>query len=142
MGMIHAIVYSQDPAFVEFCRKTGEEIGLEVFNMLDLANFLLHLQDNDYQVALFDIPQIDLKILNWIKITRKLRPKTPVIILSEQADKNTTAKMYEEGIFYCGARPIHRDIFRDILFSAVKYSNRKLSSFQFGKGDDLSGNLL
>lgn len=116
--MYNGIVLSQDSKTIALCEDVGNELGLKVTYKHSLANFLLSLQENDFNVAVFDCSDIDNNI-EWVKVIKKTRPKIPLIVLTRESDQKTGSKIYEEGSFYFCNRPIHEDILRSVLSAAI-----------------------
>lgn len=121
MDSYHAIVLTNDMDIITLCKSIGEEIGIEIVYKADLANFLLGIQENNYQVALFDCPNPNSECLKWIRIIRKIRPKIPLIIFSDHVDRTTGAKIYEAGSFYLFLKPVHKQVLRHVFFAAISY---------------------
>lgn len=119
MKFSYAIILSQDPEISKLCDEVGEEIGMRMERISDLAGFLLALQEKDYQVALFDCIQMDDIKLSWVKVVRRIRPKIPLIIISDEVNQKTGGKIYEEGTFYLCLRPVQKKVLRKVLSAAL-----------------------
>ena len=117
--MVNAIVMSQNLDIISLCEDLGVELGLKIENKPDLANFLLALQEKDYQVALFDCNNMDAAGLKWVRVIKRIRPKIPLIIFSDEVDQKTGGKIYDEGTFYLCIRPVRREVIRNALSAAV-----------------------
>lgn len=120
MGTFCGIVRSKNPDTVALCQDLGRQIGIIMTIKQEVANFLLELQENDYQVLIFDSNQAENESLKWVKLIRRLRPKLPLIVLCDEIDKELGARMYQEGIFYLGQRPLNRGVLRDVVAAALK----------------------
>jgi len=57
--------------------------------------------------------------LKWIKVIKRIRPKIPLIIISEEVDQKTGGKIYDEGTFYLCVRPVRREVIRNALSAAI-----------------------
>ena len=113
------LIQSRDADTVSLCEDIGRQVGLISTVNPDVANFLVDLQENDYDLAILDLENVVHKSLKWVKLTRRLRPKIPLIIICDQIDQNTEAKMHEEKIFYLGLRPLDREMLHSIIKAAL-----------------------
>jgi DNA-binding NtrC family response regulator len=128
MKVPQAIIGSKDSEIISLCKEVAKEIGMKIVNKHDVAQFLLDLQENDYQVALFDCKNMDVDCLKWVKVIRRTRPKIPLIIISDEVDMKTGGKVYEEGTFYLYILPIEKEVLRNILSAAIASSKSKESN--------------
>ena len=94
----------------------------------ELAGFLLALQEKDYEVALFDCIHVDDITLNWVKVVRKIRPKLPLIIFSDEVNPKTGGKIYEEGTFHLCLRPVQKKVLRQVLSAAIDLKHSKVKN--------------
>lgn len=117
------IIKSKDPKTISVLRDAGNAIGLKLTVDGRAAEFLLHLQENDYRVSIFDYGGVDSDSLTWVRLIRRLRPKLPLILVGDHLDKSVGAQMYQEGIFYLGLRPLDAKVLVDVLQAAVRSSN-------------------
>ncbi len=124
MQMVHGIVLSQDKLIVDLCQAIGKDIHVRMTVKASLAELLLGLQEEDYQFALFDCVPIGMDCLKWVYVIRRLRPKIPLLVLSDQIDTETAARMHEAGIFYLFTRPLQPEILKDILGAALSYRHK------------------
>ncbi len=130
MKFSDAIILSQDLEIIKLCDEVGNDIGIRMERMRDLADFLLALQEKDYEVALFDCIHMDDVSLNWVKVVRKIRPKIPLIIFSDEVNQRTGGKIYEEGTFYLCLRPVQKKVLREVLSAALDLNHTKAKSNQ------------
>jgi DNA-binding NtrC family response regulator len=128
MKFSYAIILSQDIEIIRLCDEVGDEIGMKMERISELADFLLALQEKDYEVALFDCIHADDITLNWVKVVRKIRPKLPLIIFSDEVNQNTGGKIYEEGTFHLCIRPVQKKVFRQILSAAIDIKRSKVKN--------------
>ena len=134
MSVSQAIILSQDIEIITLSERIADEMGMKIVSKPDLSNFLLELQDNDYQIAMFDCTHMDAENLKWVKVVRRIRPKIPLIILSDEVDQKTGGKIYEEGVFYRCTRPIDKNVLRNVLTAALKLYQSEMN-IKFGRND-------
>lgn len=120
MKSLHAILLSQDLELLSLCERISQDISLPIENKSNLANFLLDLQENEYQLAMLDCKHMDSENLKWVKVVHRTRPKIPLIIISDNVDQKTGGRVYEEGTFYLYQRPIVAETFTEIILAAIK----------------------
>jgi DNA-binding NtrC family response regulator len=131
MKTANSIIRSHDAEIISLCEDIGSEIGMKVKSKPDLANFLLDLQENEYQVAIFDCTNMDSNCLKWVRVVRRIRPKIPLVIISDKVDQRTGGKVYEEGTFYLCILPVHKELLRDVLCAAIaSYGLKKSSQYR------------
>ena len=128
MKFYYAIILSQDLEIIRLCDEVGDEIGMKMERIPELADFLLALQEKDYEVALFDCIHADDITLNWVKVVRKIRPKLPLIIFSDEVNQKTGGKIYEEGTFHLCIRPVQKKVFRQVLSAAINSKRSKVKN--------------
>ena len=128
MKFSYAIILSQDLEIIRLCDEVGDEIGMKMERIPELADFLLALQEKDYEVALFDCIHADDITLNWVKVVRKIRPKLPLIIFSDEVNQKTGGKIYEEGTFHLCIRPVQKKVFRQVLSAAIDLKRSKVKN--------------
>ncbi|MFQ5639484.1 MAG: hypothetical protein ACE5IR_15980 [bacterium] len=113
------LIQSRDADTSSLCEDIGRQLAMVVTCKEDVADFLVELQEKDHHVVIFDVEQAGREKLKWVKLIRRLRPKLPLIIICDQIDQNTEAKMHEEKIFYLGLRPLDREVLCSIIKAAL-----------------------
>lgn len=124
MAFTRAIILSHDEEIVSVCGLLGKELGMEIENHEELANFLLQLQDKDFHVAMYDCNHINSDVLKWVKIVRRIRPKIPLIIFSDDVDQETGGNAYDEGIFYLYVRPVVKSVLNKVIKAALEIQQK------------------
>jgi DNA-binding NtrC family response regulator len=119
MNISYALILSQDIEIIRLCDEVGNEIGLKMERIPELADFILALQEKDYVMALFDCIHVNELTLNWVKVVRKVRPKLPLIIFSDEVNQKTGGKIYDEGTFYLCLRPVQKRVLHNVLSAAL-----------------------
>jgi len=88
-----------------------------------ITDYILELEDKVYQSVIIDYNlEDDLKI---VQITKKIRPRLPIIFISESDDKKYLQKIYNEGVFYIYVSPINEDILSEVLKSSIVYKMKE-----------------
>ena len=125
MKRAHIIILDNDVEISYLCNELAAEINIGIVCKADIASFLLDIQENNYQAAVLCCDNIEPEILKWIKVIHKVRPKVPLILLSNQIDENFAGSLYEEGVFYMGSSPIHKELLSEILEASLTVSKAK-----------------
>jgi DNA-binding NtrC family response regulator len=118
-----AIILSTDDETISVCAKCTRELEMALVIKKDFPCMILELQENDYKVILCDCSENFQKCSNWIKVIKKIRPKIPLIVFTEEIDKSTGAKLYQEGIFDLCEKPLSKDYLKEVL-SAILTSSK------------------
>lgn len=95
----------------------------DIFRDMDLstlltnneADFLLYILDNDPDVVFFDLELPDAHGLKTVKIVRRIRPKLPIIVLTQESDPELGGKVMQEGVAYLGNKLINQEAIRTTL---------------------------
>jgi DNA-binding NtrC family response regulator len=106
MAFPSAIILSSDEETISICSKCTHELDMDLVCKTDFPSMLLELQKNDYKVILCDCSDKLQKCSNWIKVIKLIRPKVPLIVFTQEIDKTTGGKLYQEGIFDLCEKPL------------------------------------
>lgn len=119
------LIYSQEAQLITLCRSFAGVLGMVWKSENRIVDFLLDLQENDFQTILFDCDNLENECLKWVQFIRRLRPRIPLVVVSPQIDKEKGAKLHEQGVFYICQRPVHEEIMREVLQAAKKAGARR-----------------
>ena len=131
MAFPSAIILSTDREIVSVCSKCTRELGMDLICKRDFPCMLLELQENDYKVILCDCSDNFQKCSNWTKVIKKIRPKVPLIVITQEIDKSTGGKLYQEGIFYLCEKPLNKNYLKEVLSAILtpSKSHDKINNF-------------
>lgn len=118
---------SEDENLIRICRDTGASIGLKWTIEARLSDFLLRLQEEDFDVILFDGGGLAEDEAKWIHYVRKVRPRIPLIAVSDTETADTSARILEYGVLYHYTRPLHHELFTQVLVSLMQWVQKKQS---------------
>jgi DNA-binding NtrC family response regulator len=131
MKVSQSIIRNDDSEIISLCKDVVKEIGMKIVNKHDVEHFLLDLQETDYKVAIFDFRNMDVGCLKWVNVIRRIRPKIPLIIISDNVDQKTGGKVYEEGTFYLYILPVQKEVLRNILLAAIaSYESKESNQYR------------
>ena len=115
MAINSAIILSTDEETISVCSKCTRELEMALVLKKDFPCMILELQENDYKVILCDCSDNLQKCSNWIKVIKKIRPKVPLIVFTQEIDKSTGGKLYQEGIFDLCEKPLCKEYLKKVL---------------------------
>ncbi|MCA9740983.1 MAG: hypothetical protein H6695_20070 [Deferribacteres bacterium] len=114
------LAYSNDQKFRLHFDEICSCLHMEWQKETSIADYLLALEHDEFQVLLFDCHEVDNETIKWATFVRKLRPRLPLIVASEVCDKEAGARLLEQGIFYLGQHPLDNEVMTKVLTSAIK----------------------
>jgi DNA-binding NtrC family response regulator len=123
--MLTGIIYSSDEEAVDICFDCFSDVGIGLVKQSDFANFIYKLQQDLFDVIIFDSGNLFTDSLKYVKIIRKIKPKTPLIVFSDNTEKVDGGKIYEEGIFHLEQKPIQKNILKDIIKASINLLEEK-----------------
>ena len=113
------IIFSSDIKVVDACFDSCSELGMALVKQTEFTNFIFELQQDILDLIIFDSTNQSADCLKLVKIIRKIKPKTPLIVISEDIDNIEGGKIYEEGIFHLAQKPIDRNIIKEIIGASI-----------------------
>ncbi len=125
MAINSAIILSTDEETISVCSKCTRELEMDLVCKIDFPSMLLEIKGNDYKVILCDCSDNFQKCFNWIKVIKKIRPKVPLIVFTQEIDKSTGGKLYQEGIFDLCEKPLCKNYLKEVLVAILTPSKSK-----------------
>ena len=113
------IIYSSDHDVVDTCFDCCSEIGMALAKQTEFTNFILELQQNIPDLIIFDSNDGYKDCLKQVKIIKKIKPKIPLIVISDNIESLEGGKIYEEGIFLLTQKPVDKIIIQDIISASI-----------------------
>lgn len=133
MAISSAIILSTDEETISICSKCTQELEMDLVCKGDFPSILLELQENDYKVILCDCSDNSEKCSNWIKVIKKIRPKVPLIVFTQEINKSSGGKLYQEGILDLCEKPICKNYLKEVLSAIVAKSKSHNQINNFNK---------
>ena len=115
------IILSSDETIISQCLEICSEVGIALVRKKEFAGFILDLQENDYDMILCDCNESFAVCHNWVKIIRRINPKTPLIILNERTSPTEGGILYQEGIFNLTEKPLDNNIIKEIITASIPF---------------------
>jgi DNA-binding NtrC family response regulator len=117
--MLTGIIFSSDNEAVDVCFDCFSEVGIGLVKQNDFASFIYKLQQDLFDLIIFDSDKFYSESLKYVKIIRKIKPKTPLIVFSENIEKVDGGKIYQEGIFHLEQKPLQKNILKEVIKASV-----------------------
>lgn len=100
-----------------------DRLSFNLTTKQSITDYILELEDKAYQSVIIDYNNGD-DVVKTVKITKKIRPRLPIIFISESDDKALLQKIYNEGLFYVYVAPINEDILSEVLKSSILHKKK------------------
>jgi DNA-binding response OmpR family regulator len=123
--MLNGIIFSSDNEAVEVCFDCFSEVGIGLVKQSDFASFIYKLQQDLFDLIIFDSGNLYSDSLKYVKIIRKIKPKTPLIVFSDNTEKVDGGKIYEEGTFHLEQKPLQKNILKEVIKASINSLEKK-----------------
>lgn len=117
--MRSGIIYSPDQDLIETFFDACSEVGVGLIKKDDFTNFIFDLQQDKHDLIVFDSDVAFESCLQHVKIIKKIKPKTPLMVISGVIEKIDGGKIYEEGIFHLAQKPVDKNNIKEIVAACV-----------------------
>jgi len=114
------LIGSQNENIISLCEEIATELTIAIQVEKQFEDFLLAIQENDFNVIALDLELIHLDCLKMIRLIKHIRPKIPLIIFTETIDKTLGGKLYSEGIFQLILSPPDQQTLRSVFLALTK----------------------
>ena len=115
------IILSSDEDTISQCFGICSEIGIALIKKTEFAGFIVDLQENEYDMVICDCMESFTVCHNWVKIIKRINPKTPLIIVNEKTSPQEGGILYQEGIFNLTEKPLDNNIIKEIITAAIPF---------------------
>jgi len=113
------IIYSSDQNVVDTCFDCCSEIGMGLFKKTEFTNFIFEIQQDLIDLIIFDSNDQYADCLKQVKIIKRIKPKIPLIVISDDIESVEGGKIYEEGVFHLAQKPIDKNIIKEIISASI-----------------------
>lgn len=96
------------------------ELDFDLKVITNVIDFILEVEKKDYQTLFID-GSPDEEYVKLIQILKKIRPRIPIIFISDNDHKEYLQKIYNEGIFYLYTAPLNKDILIEVVKSSIVF---------------------
>ena len=101
-----------------------DKISFDLTTKHTITDYILELEDKVYQTVIIDYNNED-DFVKTVQITKKIRPRLPIIFISGSDDKELLQKIYNEGVFYVYVSPLNENILTEVLKSSIIYKMKE-----------------
>ena len=115
------IILSSDEKIISQCFEICSEIGIALVKKNEIAGFILDIQENDYDIIICDCNESFSICHSWVKIIKRINPRTPLIVLNERTNPREGGILYQEGIFNLTEKPIDNNIIKEIITATIPF---------------------
>lgn len=118
------IIVSDDNIIINQIRKIVNKYNYFVFVVRSALESISIALEHETDIFIVDLNFSHNIVMNLIKIIKKMRPRLPIIVLSEDFSPETMRKFIEARIFYYAFKPIQTKEIEKVL-EAVKHFHGK-----------------
>jgi len=104
---------------------------------------ILTVLDRNVDIMINDLPGEDDSVLKVISVIRSVKPKLPIIVLSENTSKESIRKLSELGVFYCAMRPIQIGEMEKVLEAIERLYRKEEEGYnnQYNRGSSKANEI-
>lgn len=118
--MRSGIIFSKDQSLIETLFEVCSDIGVGIIKQADFTNFIFELQQDILDLIIFDSDTSPDSYFKHIKIIRRIKPKTPLIVITGNSEILDGGRLYEEGVFHIGQKPLSKINLKEVLLASFK----------------------
>jgi DNA-binding NtrC family response regulator len=107
-------------SIVPLIKEVAVELAINFRTKHKVEDFLLDIQENDYNSIIFEMNMSCYESLKTIRLIRRMRPKIPLIVLMDKIDKKIGGQLLSEGVFHLLLSPPSRENLQTTLSTALK----------------------
>ncbi|OGG44052.1 MAG: hypothetical protein A3F84_28005 [Candidatus Handelsmanbacteria bacterium RIFCSPLOWO2_12_FULL_64_10] len=119
------IIASNDDALRRFVAHILEGVGEGIRTVSRSGELLKAVLDEDYDLAVITLDLGGMSGLETLPILKRLRPKMPVIVLSEDNSAEVRGDVFEGGALHYFVLPIHPPALVSAVSAAVRKAEYK-----------------
>lgn len=103
---MNAIVISDDGQVYHSCEYISRIVGVDWRIEENIVDFLLALQQNSFDLILFDCEKFGDEALKWLQHVHQLRPRIPIITTCPCVTRQSGASLLATGILFLAEKPL------------------------------------
>ena len=119
-----AIIASEDPIITDQIRGIIIKHGYSIISAKTALNSILKILEKQVDLLIIDLDFTQNNSLDLIKIIKKMRPRLPIVVLSEDFSLDTVRKFIELNVFYFAMKPIQIYEIEKVIEAIMRYQNR------------------
>ena len=122
------IISCRDQKCLEGLREILAELNLEITAVESHADLLLEVLNRDYDTAIYGFDNAKGIGLKIVKILKKIRPKVPLIVISDDPSSALGGKVLQEGVAYYALKPLNPEAMRNAVRNALDIQKTHLGT--------------
>lgn len=119
-----AVLASDDASLIEQINKIIAAYHYSILQAKSALSSILKILEKSVDILIVDLDLRQNNSLDLIKIIKKMRPRLPIIVLSEDFSLDTIRAFIESGVFYCAMKPIQRSELEKVLQALNRYHKK------------------
>jgi len=119
-----AVIASEDPAIIDQISGIIVKHNYSIILAKTALNSILKILEKQVDLLIVDLAFPQTTSLDLIKIIKRMRPRLPIIVLSEDFSLNTVRKFIESGVFYCAMKPVQIYEIEHVLDAVMRYHKK------------------
>jgi len=118
------IIVSDDNIIINQIRKIVDKYNYSVIVVRSALESIWIALEQETDLFIVDLNFSQNTVMKLIKIIKRMRPRLPIVVLSEDFSPETMSKFFEARIFYYAFKPIQTEEIKKVL-EAAKHFHRK-----------------
>lgn len=119
-----AVIISEDSAIISQISGIISKHNYAIIPANSALNSILKILEKQIDLVIVDLYFPPNTSLELIKIIKRMRPRLPIIALSEDFSLRTVREFIELGIFYCAMKPIQIREIENVLDAVLRYHGK------------------
>lgn len=101
-----ALIVSSDEEIRERFSRLINQIGATCIIEKDKEKALNRLLEVDVRLAIVDMDDDDRENLDFLSVMKKLRPKVPIIAITDDSTEKLRNQLFNQGVYCCFIKPL------------------------------------
>ena len=119
-----AVIVSEDLAIIDQISGIISKHNYSIIIANSALNSVLKILEKQIDLVIVDLYFPSNTSLDLIKIIKRMRPRLPIIALSEDFSLRTVREFIKSGIFYCAMKPIQIYEIENVLDAVMLYHKK------------------
>ena len=125
--MVRIMIVEDDEEMRSLLKDFFDEEGFETESASNGADALRKLTKDHFDLIITDIRMPGLTGLDILARIKRLKPETPVIVITAFGSKEVYRKSLERGATACLEKPVHFDQLRMLIHETVSVKEKRIS---------------
>ncbi len=117
------LISTKDPVMIDQMSDILLKHDYSIIIEKSTSKFILKVLEQDIFLIIMDLDTTDNSKLDLIKIIKTIRPRLPIIALSDDDTVESLRKLIQVGVFYCALKPIQIEEIEKVIDSLPKFNH-------------------